>query len=60
MLMLGLLYMICWEGVYYEPIDFDGKEIVLESRTFELNDPQVAAAISAEALPPKPLNMATI
>ncbi|MFL3014834.1 MAG: right-handed parallel beta-helix repeat-containing protein [Candidatus Neomarinimicrobiota bacterium] len=29
------------EGVYYEPIDFNGKEIVLESRTFELDDPQV-------------------
>ena len=29
------------EGVYYEPFDFDGKEVVLESRTFELDDPQI-------------------
>lgn len=29
------------EGVYYEPFDFDGKQVVLESRTFELDDPQI-------------------
>ena len=28
------------QGVYYEPFDFEGKNIVLESRAFELNDSQ--------------------
>ena len=28
-------------GVYVEPVDFDSKEIVLESRAFELNDPEI-------------------
>ena len=28
------------QGVYYEPFDFEDKDIVLESRAFELNDSQ--------------------
>lgn len=31
------------EGVYYEPFDFEGKDVVLESRAFELDDPQYIA-----------------
>ena len=31
------------QGVYYEPFDFEGKDIVLESRAFELNDYQYIA-----------------
>ena len=31
------------QGVYYEPFDFDGKNVVLESRAFELDDPDYIA-----------------